>query len=113
MTGNESCPSPGRSIAEWRSLMSVIRTVYSAKLRAAIDELRPAFCELGQGLDQLTRKRAEIAPVFMRTYQIWRRETRRPFIAFVHELDLTMPVNDRDAYRQHRSYRAAQYLLQL
>jgi hypothetical protein len=51
--------------------------------------------------------------MFVRAYQIWRRETRRPFIAFVHELDPAMPVNDRSAYRQHRSYRAAQYLRQL
>jgi hypothetical protein len=93
--------------------MSLARTVYSAKLRSAIDDLRPAFHELGQGLDQLARKRAEIAPLFMKAYRIWQRETRRPFIAFVHELDPTMPVNDRGAYRHHRSYRAAQYLQQL
>lgn len=91
----------------------MIRTAYSARLRAAIEELRPAFRELGHGLDQLTRKRTEVAPLFMRAYQIWRREIKRPFIAFVHELDPTMPVKDRNAYRQHRSYRAAQYLLQL
>src|SRR5438132_48853 len=89
------------------------KVVYSAKLRATMDELRPAFRDLGQGLDQVTKKRAEIAPLFVRGYRIWRRETHRPFIAFVHELDPTMPVNDRDAYRQHSSYRAAQYLLQL
>lgn len=93
--------------------MAMIRTVYSAKLRAALDELRPAVCELGRGVDQLTRRRAEIAPLFVRAYQIWRRETQRPFIAFVHELDPTMPLNNRSAYRQHGSYRAAQYLLQL
>ena len=90
-----------------------VRTTYSPKLHAAIDELRPTFRELGQGLEQLTRKRAEIAPVFARAYRIWRRETRRPFIAFVRELDPAMPVNDRSAYREHRSYRAAQYLRQL
>ena len=93
--------------------MGMVRSVYSAKLRAAIDELRPAFGDLGQGLDQLTRKRVEIAPRFVRAYELWRRETKRPFIAFVHELDPTMPVNNRSVYRQHRSYRAAQYLRQL
>lgn len=93
--------------------MSLVRTGYSAKLRAALKELRPAFQELGQGLDQLSKKRAEIAPVFIRAYRTWRRETRRPFIAFVHELDPSMPVNNRKAYREHRSYRAAMYLRQL
>lgn len=94
-------------------VISMGRTVYSPKLRAAIDELRPSFRELGEGLDQLTRKRAEIAPLFLRAYQVWRRETRRPFIAFVHELDPAMPVNDRRAYRLHRSYRTAEYLRRL
>ena len=93
--------------------MSTTRTTYSVKLKAALDELRPAFREVGQGLDQLARKRAEIAPVFLKTYQAWQRETGRPFIAFVHELDPAVPVNDRNAYRTHRSYRAAQYLRQL
>ena len=93
--------------------MSATRTVYSVKLREALEDVRPAFRELGQGLDQLTKKRTEMAPVFMKAYQIWRRETKRPFIAFVHELDPTMPVSDRKAYRTHRSYYAAQYLRQL
>src|SRR5262245_55853375 len=96
-----------------RTVMNVTRTVYSVKLKEALNELRPAFRELGQSLDVLTRKRAELAPQFMRTYTLWRRETHRPFIAFVHELDRTMPVDDRKAYRAHPSYRAADYLKQL
>jgi hypothetical protein len=90
-----------------------VNITYSTKLRAAIEELRPAFGELGQGLDHLTQKRAEVAPIFMRTWNVWQRETRKPFIAFVHELDPSMPVGDRAVYRRHRSYRAAQYLKQL
>lgn len=93
--------------------MSMTRTTYSQKLRDALNALRPAFRDIGQGLDTLTRKRAEIAPAFRRAYTIWRHETQRPFIAFVHVLDPSMPVNDRKAYRSHPSYRAAQYLQQL
>ena len=89
------------------------RTTYSTKLREAIEELRPAFRDIGQGFEQLTKKRAEIAPTFMKTYQIWKRETHKPFIAFVHELDPSVPAGNRAAYRVHRSYRAAQYLHQL
>ena len=90
-----------------------MKLTYSPKLREALDELRPAFREMGQGFEQLTRKRAEVAPMFTRAYRLWQRETKKPFIAFVHELDSSMPVGDRSAYRHHRSYRAAQYLLQL
>lgn len=89
------------------------KLVYSSKLREAIDQLRPEFQEISQGLESLTRRRAELAPAFMHAFKIWRRETHRPFIAFVHELDPNMPVNDRKAYRSHRSYRAALYLQHL
>lgn len=92
--------------------MSMTRSTYSQKLRDALDELRPEFRELGQGLKQLTQKRAAIAPTFMRVYTLWRRETRRPFIAFVHELDPAMPV-DRKSYRTHPSYQAALYMQQI
>jgi len=93
--------------------MTMTRSTYSEKLRAVLDEIRPAFRDLGQGLDRLTQKRAELAPAFMKAYAVWRRETHRPFIAFVHELDRSMPVTDRTAYRSHPSYRAAEYLKQL
>lgn len=86
--------------------------VYSTKLREAITALRPAFRELSHGLHGLTQKRAAIAPSFMRAYTLWRRETRRPFVAFVQALDSSVPAS-RDAYRTHPSYYAAQYLQQL
>lgn len=92
--------------------MSMTRSTYSAKLREALDDLRPSFQEVGRGLAHLTQKRAEIAPAFMKAFTLWRRETHRPFVAFVHELDPTMPIN-RKTYRQHPSYRAAEYLKQL
>lgn len=89
--------------------MSMTRTTYSAKLRAALDELRPEFQEVGKNLAQLTKRREELAPVFHKTYLLWKRETRRPFTAFVHELDPSMPVARKD-YRHHSAYRAAEYL---
>jgi hypothetical protein len=86
---------------------------YSTKLKDALDELKPAFRDVTQGLDLVTRKRAELAPVFMKTFTLWKRETRRPFIAFLHELDKSLPVNDRKAYRVHPAYKAGYYLQQL
>lgn len=92
--------------------MSMTRTTYSEKLKEALAELRPAFREVGHGLETLTKKRAELAPLFMKTYTIWKRETRRPFIAFVAALDPSMPA-DRKSYRTHPSYRAAEYLKEI
>jgi hypothetical protein len=92
--------------------MSMTRTVHSQKLREALDEVRPAFRDIGHGFEQLTKKRAAIAPAFMKAYTIWRRETRRTFVAFVHELDPSMPVTGK-AYVKHPSYQAALYLQQL
>ena len=93
--------------------MSMTRSTYSQKLKEAIDSVRSDFREVGQGLEHLTKKRAELAPAFMKAFAIWKRETRRPFVAFVHELDPRLPVNDRKAYKAHASYQAALYLQQL
>ena len=93
--------------------MSMTRSVYSEKLKDALAEIRPAFRELGHGLDTLTKKRVELAPSFMKTFALWTRETRRPFIAFVQALDPSVPAHDRTAYRRHPSYRAAEYLKEL
>lgn len=90
--------------------MTMTRTTYSEKLKDALNEVRPAFRELGTGLATLTRKREQLAPTFIKTYALWQRETRRTFLAFVHELDPSVPVNDRAGYRKHSSYRAAEYL---
>ena len=89
------------------------RTVYSEKLKEALSDLRPTFREIGLGLDALTKKRTELAPEFMKTWALWKRETHRPFIAFIAALDPSMPVSDRRAYRSHPSYRAAQYMQSL
>lgn len=93
--------------------MSMTRSTYSEKLKDVLDELRPEFKTLGHGFEAITKKRAEIAPLFHKAFLMWRRETHRPFIAFIHELDPSMPVNSRKAYRTHPSYRAAQYLQDL
>jgi hypothetical protein len=93
--------------------MSMTRSTHSVKLREALEDLRPAFRDVGQTLESLTRKRAELAPAFMKAFVLWKRETRRTFIAFVHELDPRVPVNDRKAYQAHPSYQAALYLQQL
>jgi hypothetical protein len=92
--------------------MSMTRSTYSEKLREAMDDIRPAFRDIGHGFEQLTKKRAAIAPAFMKAYTLWQRETRRTFVAFVHELDPSMPVNGK-AYIKHASYQAALYLQQL
>lgn len=92
--------------------MTMTRSTYSQKLRDALDELRPAFGEVADGLKKLTQKRAEIAPSFMRAYTMWRRETRRSFVAFVQELDPSVPAS-KAGYQKHSSYHAAIYLRQL
>lgn len=93
--------------------MTMTRSTYSAKLKDALDDLRPAMKEIGQNLKHLTTKREAIAPDFLKAFTLWRRETHRSLIAFVHELDPSTPVNDRKAYRAHPTYRAAEYILQV
>jgi len=82
---------------------------YSEKLKDALDELRPAFRDMGEGLAKLTKRREDLAPAFHKAWLLWRRETHRPRIAFLQALDPSIPAN-RNAYRKHPSYRAAEYL---
>lgn len=89
------------------------RVTYSPKLKEALEELKPAFNEVADNFAALRKRRAAIAPAFAKAYKLWQRETKKPYIAFIHALDPSMPVTDRDAYRNHDSYRAGQYLLQL
>lgn len=88
------------------------RSTYSDKLKDALDELRPEFRALGTGLEALTRKRADLAPDFLKAWTLWRRETHRTFVAFVQALDPNVPAN-RKAYKAHPSYKAAEYILKL
>src|SRR5262245_57560689 len=89
--------------------MSMTRSTYSEKLRDALDEIRPQFRDVGQSLASLTKKRSELAPAFLRALTLWRRETRRTFVAFVQALDPNVPANRR-GYVAHPSYQAAMYL---
>ena len=92
--------------------MNTGRTVYSQKLKAALDKLRPAVKGVGLDLQRLTQKRVEMAPIFLKTFRLWSSETKRPFIAFVQALDSSVPAS-RNAYKKHPSYRAAEYLKEL
>jgi hypothetical protein len=84
----------------------------SRQLAAAVDELRPQFAELTDAIKALSVRRAHIAPAFMRLYHRYRQETGRTFVAFVKELDPSVPA-DRSGYQNHRSFQAALYLRRL
>lgn len=77
-----------------------------------MDALRTEFRGFTHDLGVLTTRRAELAPAFMASYKLYHRETKRTFVAFVHELDRDMPT-DRSRYMKHRSYQAALYLRRL
>lgn len=92
--------------------MTMTRSTYSVKLTEALDDLRPGFKALSAQLAGLTTKRAEIAPAFIHALKLWKRETRRSFVAFVQALDPSVPAH-RAGYKSHPSYNAALYLQQL
>lgn len=93
--------------------MTATRSTYSVKLREALDGLRPSFQDMSEQLTLVGKRRKEIAPAFVKAWNLWTQETRRPFVAFVHELDASLPVTNRKAYRVHPAYRAARYLQDL
>lgn len=87
------------------------RTV-SLRLTRTIDSLRKEFKGYAESFMTIAVRRAHLAPIFMSTFRRWHHETGRSFVAFVHELDPSVPA-ERDEYVQHRSYQAALYLRRL
>ncbi len=84
----------------------------SRQLSAALDELRAEFAKMTDALQSLTVRKAHLAPTFLRLYHRYRQETGRTFVAFVKELDPSVPA-DRKGYQHHRSFQAALYLRRL
>lgn len=82
------------------------------KLSQDIAELRGQFHAFTSQWTALDARRSTFAPVFIATFKRWRKETGRTFVAFVHEVDPSVPA-DKDQYMRHRSFQAALYLRRL
>lgn len=84
----------------------------SHRLQETLDVVRNEFEAFTNNFSALTVRRDAFAPVFMKAYRQYHQATGRTFIAFVQELDKTVPAA-RAEYPKHRSYRAALYLRRL
>lgn len=84
----------------------------SARLRALITRIRRPFMAFSEGYQALTQSRSQLAPEFMRAYGTYMNEVGGSFVSFVRLLDPEVP-EDREGYRNHRSYQAAEYLRRL
>jgi hypothetical protein len=91
---------------------TAVAVAVSAKTRHLIDAIRDDFTGFSDGFSQLTVSRAELAPRFMKAFAAWAQETGSTFINFVRVLDPSVP-EDRDGYRAHASYQAADNLRRL
>lgn len=81
----------------------------STKVQRMIDDIRGQFGSFARDFRALTESRALLAPKFMRTADAWMAETGGTFVGFVRVLDPHVPA-DRDGYRAHPVYQAADYL---
>lgn len=86
------------------------RRTCSRPLTLAIAAFRVGFAAFAATFD--TTRPGDLAPLFNRLAAQYHRATGKPFIAFVRELDATVPA-DRSDYRWHRGFQAAQYLARL
>lgn len=82
------------------------------RLTAILDDLRDDFRACVSALQAASVRRAHLAPAFMRAFRVWARATGRPFVAFVQQLDPSVPA-DRDGYVDHPSFQAACYMRRL
>lgn len=86
--------------------IAVALSTSTSKLVAGIRDDFGAFVD---GFVSLTTDRSTLAPKFMRAFEAWAKETKGSFVDFVRVLDAKVPA-DRDGYRAHPTYQAADYL---
>lgn len=84
----------------------------SKGLQQQLTQLRQPFLTFTSQFAAMTQTRASLAPRFMKTFDAWTVETGGTFVAFVRVLDPGVP-EDREGYRAHPSYQAADYLRRL
>lgn len=101
----------GRHTAD-DTMPSAVPTL-SAKMRTMIDSVREPFTTFVDDFSALMQtSRAELAPRVMRVFAAYKAETDGTFVDFVRLLDASIPA-DRQKYRAHRAYQAADYLRRL
>jgi hypothetical protein len=84
----------------------------SAKTKTAVDKIRKPFATFVKDFASLAEKREELAPRFMKAFELWRADTKGTFVDFTRFLDPSVPAGRND-YRANRSYQAADYLRRL
>lgn len=82
------------------------------RIATMVRKLQPMFMAFAEGLTHLTTARSDLAPKFMKTFEAWAKETGGTFVEFVQQLDDKVP-SDREGYKAHTSYMAADYLRRL
>lgn len=97
---------PRRATVEDKAPIAVAA---SAKTRTLIDGIRDEFAAYSGGFVQLQHDTDALAPRFMRAFAAWATDTGSTFVAFVRLFDPAIP-EDRDGYRAHGTYQAADYL---
>lgn len=91
---------------------AAVPVVLTARTVRLVDDIRVPFKAFSEGHALLEKGRQQLAPKFMRACAAWQEETSGTFVAFVQLLDPTVPA-DRDGYKAHTTYAAADYLRRL
>lgn len=84
----------------------------SAKTTRAVDVIRVTFRAFVTDFARITVSREELAPKFMKTFNQWQAESGGTFVDFIRLLVPDVP-HDREGYRAHSAYQAADYLRRL
>lgn len=115
-TSNDTRLARTKSDTEVVTAESVALKPMSSRVQHMVDELRADFNHFTTDLGTLVQSRMQLAPKFMKAFRAWASEQPGPdrgkFTAFVRVLDPSVP-EDRDGYRKHSSYQAAENLRSL
>jgi hypothetical protein len=82
----------------------------TAVTKRLIDNLKRPFMQFAGEFKRMSEKRTDLAPKFMTAFAKWVQDNGGgTFVSFVQFIDPTVPL-DRDSYRVHASYMAADWL---
>lgn len=93
----------------------------SKRVARRIEDVRAPFRTHVTAFGHMDEKAQDIAPDYMAAFAAWRAETEGNFVTFVRLFDDTVPANrdpdpadkNNQGYKNHRTYRAADYLRRL
>lgn len=105
-------PGPRSMTVRGDAVVDPLTPHLTIRTQKLIDDIKAPFTDYISDFTALMVNREELAPAFIRAFKSYEKDTDGTFVSFVRVLDVTVPL-DRDGYRAHPTYQAADHLRSL